>query len=271
MATFVAVRLGKANTWSLFASLLVVACTMLLSPSQFMDTYLFISFASLMLVTLISLTLDLRNQQQQHEAALLVSSRLEIELLKKNIQPHFILNTLTAVEEWIEESPKTAIQFIDALADEFRNMSIMAHKKLVPLTQEIELCRSHLKIMGFRKNINFYLEENIETNKILVPPAIFHTIIENAITHNNYRQGLITFKFTQKQLNNHSVCTLLTPLLAGKVQQTHGIESGTGMRYIKARLEESFAGAWELKEEIAEGYWVTKITIPEVFSDSSPC
>jgi hypothetical protein len=253
---------GKPGAGLTLSGLAITAVMMLVFPSQFMDKYLFLSFGILALFILGSLTLSLRKQQQEHDAAIINSSRLEIELLKKNIQPHFILNTLTAVEEWIEESPPTAIKFIDALAGEFRIMSKMAHEKLVPLAQELDLCESHLKIMSYRKNVDFRLNAVVDY-PVDVPPAIFHTLIENAITHNNYRKGVIEFKLTQEISDGHLRFDFSSPDMARKLASHEEVPtSGTGLKYIRARLEESFADNWKLEETQQVDEWVTAITLP---------
>lgn len=264
--TFVAIKLKQRDAIAACLSLSLVAILMLVFPRQFMDSYLFLSFGLLVLFTLVSLTLDLRARQKQHEAALLMSARLEIELLKKNIQPHFILNTLTAIEEWIEESPKVAIEFIDALANEFRVMSAMANQKLVPLVQELCLCRSHLEIMGFRTQIKFLLNTADLNENVMVPPAIFHTLLENAISHNNYRSGTIVFSLSLVEQQNTFVFRFIAPLVAAQHREATDrlkLEGGTGLRYIKARLEESFSQHWSLREEVQVAQWITQITIPK--------
>lgn len=264
--TLVAIKNKKRDAMVACLSLAFVAILMLVFPRQFMDSYLFLSFGLLVLFTLVSLTLDLRARQKQHEAALLMSSRLEIELLKKNIQPHFILNTLTAVEEWIEESPKVAIKFIDALADEFRVMSAMANQKLVPLAQELCLCRSHLEVMGFRTQIKFLLNTVDLDEYVMVPPAIFHTLLENAISHNNYRSGSIVFSLSLVEQESTLEFRFIAPLVAVQHRDTADqlkSEGGTGLRYIKARLEESFSQQWSLREEVQAAQWITQITIPK--------
>ena len=253
---------GKAGASLTLAGLVITGAMMLLFPNQFMDQYLFLSFGILALFILGSLTLSLRKQDQEHTAAIINSSRLEIELLKKNIQPHFILNTLTAVEEWIEESPATAIKFIDALANEFRIMSKMAHEKLVHLEQEIDLCESHLKIMSYRKNVDFRLSTKI-SDPVDIPPAIFHTLIENAITHNNYRKGVIEFKLRQQIVDEQMLFVFCSPHIAQPLNSREDNQTrGTGLKYIRARLQESFAGNWILEETQGTDEWVTTITIP---------
>ncbi len=278
VVVIIALRAKKSGARLTLLGLAVIAVMMLGFPEQFMDNYLFVSFGVLSMFTLASLTLKLREQHNEHQAAQLNSFRLEIELLKKNIQPHFVLNTLTAIEEWIEESPPTAIEFINTLADEFRIMNTMAHKKLVSLEQELSLCDSHLKLMGFRQDLEFKLirDVNIDT-ETLVPPAIFHTLLENAISHNHYRSGYVEFQISQRQsgqIDSHKlkyrhnpITTMTYCFKAPKAAMDsftpkNTINTGTGLRYIKARLEESFTGQWNYSETETEDSWVTTLSFP---------
>jgi hypothetical protein len=80
------------------------------------DFGLFISFTIIVLCMLYLHTIRARIIEEEHQASLLLSSRLQLELLKKNIQPHFLRNTLTSMMDWVEESPKQGAEFIQALA-----------------------------------------------------------------------------------------------------------------------------------------------------------
>ena len=99
-----------------------------LHSEAFLEYYFFPAFGVLIVCLLASLSLQSKKQRRQHETALVNAARLEIELLKKNIQPHFLMNTLTSVMEWIEEDPTTGVKFIEALADEFRILSEVSNR-----------------------------------------------------------------------------------------------------------------------------------------------
>src|SRR3546814_19410817 len=59
---------------------------------------------------------------REQDMARYAAQRLELDLLKQHLKPHFLMNTLTALAGWIEESPHTAVRMVDALADEFRTL-----------------------------------------------------------------------------------------------------------------------------------------------------
>jgi LytS/YehU family sensor histidine kinase len=219
----------------------------------------YIGFAFLVLFMLISLSIQTREQIRSQQSALLHSRRLEIELLKKNIEPHFLMNSLTSLMEWVERSPSKGIDFINALAAEFSILNNISSQQLIPVDQEIELCRSHLKIMGFRKDTVYRLETiNINTQE-KIPPAVILTIIENGISHNLINNENNVFTITYCREKNNKIYTMFAP---GEVKDTGEIMvKGTGIRYIEARLEESFPGKWRLTSQAVERGWETEITI----------
>src|SRR3546814_12137163 len=89
------------------------------------------------------------------------------------------MNTLTALAGWIEESPRTAVRMVDALADEFRTLVDVSGRALIPLEDELALCRAHLEVMGFRRDQAFVLDARLDPDSPAVPPAVLHPLIEN--------------------------------------------------------------------------------------------
>lgn len=219
----------------------------------------FLSFGVLIVFLLASLSLQSKKLREQHEQALVNAARLEIELLKKNIQPHFLMNTLTSVMEWIEEDPRTGVKFMEALADELRILSEVSDKKLIAIAQELDLCRSHLEIMSYRKAVRFNLIVDDINYDDMVPPALFHTLIENGITHNAFDTEVVSFRLTGEVLSQGRRYVLLSR--TNGTFSTNGYKEGTGLRYIKARLEESFGTQWEVTSGLSEKGWETVIDI----------
>jgi len=226
----------------------------------FYDFGLFIAFTIIVLSMLYLHTIRAKALEEAHNASLLLSSRLQLELVKKNIQPHFLRNTLTSLIDWIEESPQQGVVFIRALADEFDIMNSISEDTLIPIQREIELCRKHLDIMSFRKEICYTWEEkNIDPNEE-IPPAVIHTIIENGITHSlPPKKGCITFSLSFSREKNHKQYTLLT--MAENRNRKKENSNGTGFKYIKARLNESYGSNWHFESFAVEKGWCTTIKI----------
>lgn len=241
--------------------LAVALAVVLPSYGLFLDRYYFFVVAFILLALFTLEVLAARARERKMTLALVRSTRLELELLKRHIQPHFLMNTLTALAEWMEKNPKVGGEMIDVLAEEFRLLHDLTTEKLVPLEKELALCKAHLKLIGFRKNTTLTLKENIQDRSSQVPPAIFHTLIENALTHGKLGTGKSTFSIEQKIENGLAKYTFTAPL--GKGATASVKNSGFGTAYIEARLEEAFPGKFEL-EYGPKGTkaWVTTITIP---------
>lgn len=254
-----AVAKKKEGSWFALAGMALCLVLFYVDGYQFLDRFFFLAFGGLIVCLLASLSLQRRKQREAHERALVNAARLEIELLKKNIQPHFLMNALTSVTAWIEENPATGVKLIEALADEFRILSEVSDKKLIPMAQELALCRSHLAIMSHRTDITFALDVEGVHYEESVPPALFHTLVENGITHNAYDTDAVRFHLRAEDTPDGRRYTLITP--TGGVPPANGYAEGTGLRYVKARLEESFGTRWRLTSTPAEDGWKTVIDL----------
>jgi len=199
-----------------------------------------------------------RNEKAEREAQF-KSARLENELLKKNINPHFVLNTLTSIIVWLRKDSASAIKLIEALAEEFRMINQVSALKLIPITQEIDLCKAHLKIMSYRKGADYNLETIDIDEKDLIPPMIIHTLVENGLTHGYENKSAGTFKLKQI-INSDSIKYILTNDGDFNVEDTKG-STGFGAKYIKGRLEESYPGKWNFVSNKSDHGWESIIEI----------
>lgn len=242
-----------------FGGVLACLLALLLTGHRFLDAYFFPAFSVLVVCMLSALGLQMREQRRQHEAARLTAARLEIELLKKHLQPHFLMNTLTSAMGWLEEHPQTGARFIEALAEELHLLADISGERLIPMAQELALCRTHLELMGYRRDVRFHLRTHGIDENARVPPALFHTLIENGITHNVYHGDAVTFHLREEHRDGVRRYRFETPLEGTPAPA--GAE-GTGLRYVRARLDESFGERWSLVSEPRDGAWHTTIEIP---------
>jgi len=212
----------------------------------------------------LSISRRIREQDRLHEAAKLRSHRLETELLKKTIQPHFMMNTLLSIISLIGEDPKKAVKLIKALADEFRMINRISSQKQIRLQEELRLCRIHLELMGYRMDAKYEFHVEGTCDDDTVPPMIFHTLVENGLTHAYEAKESGHFWFEcargrdhiQYRLRNDG--SLLRPF---SHQSKPQIEEGMGLKYVRARLEECYTSHWEMEYGFNQDQWEVTITI----------
>lgn len=224
------------------------------------DYSLFISFTIIILCMLYLHSIRTSVIEAEHQSAVLLSSRLQLELVKKNIQPHFLRNTLTSMMDWVEESPKEGARFIQALALEFDIMNEISEQTLIPINKELELCKQHISVMGFRKEINYIWKQTGIDKMQLIPPAIIHTLLENGITHSEPLSGNI-IKFTLDYSLSKVAHQYTFETMAKNRQIMTNRAGGNGFKYIKARLTESYGQNWTFYSASTEKGWISTIQI----------
>lgn len=243
-----------------FIAMLALLASALVNKFIVYDYGLFISFTIIVLSMLYLHSIRASVIEAEHQNAVLLSSRLQLELLKKNIQPHFLRNTLTSMMDWVEESPKEGAKFIQALAREFDIMNEISEQILIPITKELELCRQHLSVMGFRKEINYSWEETGIDETQLIPPAIIHTLLENGITHSEPLPGN-SVKFVLYYSLSKEFHQYIFETIAQNRKVMTDRTGGNGFKYIKARLTESYGQNWTFESGSTINGWKSTIQI----------
>ena len=230
----------------------VAALSLWLSPFAFVDNVAYFAFDFLFLCLLCSHVLEVRRAQRE-------KSRLELEMVRRHMQPHFLMNTLTALAEWIEQEPKTAVRMIESLSEELRILGDMSTRRVVTAGDELRLCRSHLANMSLRKEIAYALEVDGVDDDRPVPPAVFHTLVENAITHGVSDNGHVTLRLSARTSRTRVRYVFEAP--AGE-DAADGNPQGTGTRYIEARLRETWGEAWSFRQGRVGAIWRAVIEVP---------
>jgi hypothetical protein len=234
---------------------------LVLAPFRFLDEHFYVVTASAIVLLFFEQVRHLRAAQAARAAMELRSARLELELLKRYLQPHFLLNTLTSLAEWVETDPRVGVRMIEALAEEFRLLARVGPLRTVDLRDELALCRLHLRVMSLRHDAPLQLDAVGVDEARQLPPAVLHTLIENALTHNHYPQGA-TFHVQETRAGDRRRYELLCPP-GRQHEQAPGVATGTGLDYVRARLAESFADRWRLTDGRApDGGWTTCIEVP---------
>jgi LytS/YehU family sensor histidine kinase len=222
-----------------------------LEPFGWLDVVAYFALDFLFICLLLSHVLEVR--RERHEKA-----RLELEIVRRHMQPHFLMNTLTALSEWIEQEPKTAVRMIDSLSEELRILAEMSTRTLVTADDELRLCRSHLETMSLRKDVAYWLDVDGVDVQQLVPPAVFHTLVENAITHAPVDDSRITLRLGATRDGDQTRYVFESP--AGDTTA----QTGSGTRYIEARLREAWGERWSMQQGRNGALWRTEIVVPAV-------
>jgi hypothetical protein len=218
-------------------------------------------FAALAVGMLVTAHTRMREQQRLSRTAALRAARLELQLLKTSIQPHFLMNTLTSIIEWIEVEPAVAARFVEAVAEELQLLARVSSEALIAIELELQLCHAHLAVMSLRHERHFHLRTiGIEPTEV-VPPAVFHTLIENGLTHGRFSTNDVEFVLKRCGGAQNREYRLLSPEAIAEPQAR--VDEGTGLRYVRARLEESWPGRTRVTGGVTALGWETVVQIDD--------
>ncbi|MCK9488820.1 MAG: histidine kinase [Xanthomonadales bacterium] len=200
-------------------------------------------------------TLDRHNARLREERA-----QLALQLLQRGIQPHWLMNTLTCLQELIEQAPSRASRLVESLAEQFDRLRESSRHALVPLADELALCRNHLDIVGqaLGQPIGFEVDaDDIDDMDFLLPPGVLHAQVENALTHagaSACTQQPLRLRVHRE--NGRRVLELHSP----RGHAAHRGQ-GTGSRYIQASLAAAFPDRWHFAQGADDAGWCGRIEL----------
>lgn len=177
---------------------------------------------------------ELRTSQLE---ARLATTRLQV--LKMQLHPHFLFNTLNAISELIYRDPESAERMISDLSDLLRMSFENLEVQEIPLKQELEFLEKYLEIELTRFHDRLKVNMNIspDTLDASVPNMILQPLVENAIKHGiapRATGGQINIAAARE--NGHLALTVSDNGLGVPFGDLDGLTEGVGLSNTRRRL-----------------------------------
>jgi sensor histidine kinase YesM len=158
--------------------------------------------AVLILVFMVAYLFVRQNKIKAEQA----NSLLEQKLLRSQMNPHFIFNSLQAIQNYIlKHDEKQAVKYLSSFAAVTRNVLENSRMDAIPLKKEISLLENYLQLQKLRFKSRFEYEivvdEAIDTENTAIPPMLAQPFIENAVEHgfHDIHDGRITVLYALKE------------------------------------------------------------------------
>ncbi|UIR54914.1 histidine kinase [Sphingobacterium sp. SRCM116780] len=145
---------------------------------------------SILTIVLLGITLlflyytnKLRREGQEKEKVL-----LQHQLLRTQMEPHFIFNTLSAVQSFIRlDNKENAIKYLNRFSQLLRSSLELSRENFVSLDDEIEMLENYLVLqqMRFENVFSYHIlyPHEHDFSEIMVPPMLIQPFVENALLH----------------------------------------------------------------------------------------
>ncbi len=114
------------------------------------------------------------------------AQRAELQMLRLQLNPHFLFNSLNNIATEIPDQPDTALEMTHDLADFLRlTLDQRGDGLIVPLAHEVEIMTSYLKIerQRFGGRLAFVVEVDPAARQVRVPGFLLQPLAENAVKH----------------------------------------------------------------------------------------
>jgi LytS/YehU family sensor histidine kinase len=129
--------------------------------------------------------------EKEKQELLLQNTQSELALLKMQVSPHFLFNTLNNIDYLITNDVVKASDCISRLGEILRYMIYDAKAEKIPLSKEIKHIRDYIELIRLRTSGQRYLNFNLtgETGYLQIAPMLFIPLIENAYKHASRKEG----------------------------------------------------------------------------------
>jgi len=171
----------------------------------------------------------------------------ELALLRSQINPHFLFNTLNNIDSMISRDTNKASDALIKLSGIMRYMLYEANTDKVPLEKEIEYIRHFVSLNRLRLKDPEFVNLNIEgdyKNKV-VAPMLFVPFIENAFKHGNKHSPSPGITIDIKIYDKEIYFEVINYISAAPVQIKDSV-GGIGLNITKRRLELLYPDNYDL-------------------------
>jgi len=214
---------------------------------------------------LVSNNQKLQERMQQEERLRGLVREAELSMLKSQINPHFLFNSLNSISSLTMSNPDEARDMIIRLSDFLRYSLKHRENEYVPLKEELRRIKDYLAIEKIRFGEKLQYEFNIsgESEEFQVPTMIFQPLFENAIRHSVYeavKPVLIRFDCGPE---NGFIKAVITNDFDPEVPTRDG--TGVGLQNVRQRIDLAYRGKGSARWTSTEGVFQVTILFPRMF------
>jgi two-component system, LytTR family, sensor kinase len=219
---------------------------------------------------IINLWYEWDSEKQRAEKADLLAHKAQLQMLRYQLNPHFLFNSLNTIKALVEEDKQKAKEVITELSEFLRYTLISKNFSNVPLKNELEAIKHYFEIQKIRYEEKLEVYYNIEPSAEEFPVLSFfiYPIVENAVKY-----GMKTSKLPLKIWISAKVLKDELEIIienSGKwLSENEKIMeidkgTGTGIENVKARLENAFRENFSFNIEQSEDKVIVRIKIRKI-------
>ncbi|HEU5147357.1 MAG TPA: histidine kinase [Chryseosolibacter sp.] len=207
-----------------------------------------------------------QKQEEEKSALNLKNREMQISLLKSQINPHFLFNTLNSINTLIGSSKEQARRVITQLSDIFRYALDSHGDQMVRLINELDFIDNYIRIqqVRFGDRLKFVKQVDFSCLGVRIPPMILQPLVENSVKY-----GIApkdeggTIVLTVKRFNTMIFFEVKDDGLGSNAKKVmDGSSSGVGLKNTDQRLKSIFGHGAGLRIRSNEWGYSVSFFIP---------
>jgi two-component system LytT family sensor kinase len=214
---------------------------------------------------LVSNSQKLQERLQQEERLRGMVRDAELNMLKSQINPHFLFNSLNSIASLTMSNPDEAREMIIRLSDFLRYSLKHRENEYVPLREELGRMKDYLAIekVRFGEKLQYEFIIRGECEAFLVPTMIFQPLFENAIRHSVYESvDPVTIRFSCIQ-EQESMKAVITNDYDPGVPSRKG--TGVGLQNVRQRITLAYNGMGSVEWTAQDSVFTVTILFPRIY------
>jgi two-component system LytT family sensor kinase len=207
----------------------------------------------------------LQERSQQEERLKGMVRDAELNMLKSQINPHFLFNSLNSIASLTMSNPEEAREMIIRLSDFLRYSLKHRENEYVPLEEELGRMKDYLAIEKVRFGEKLLYEFDIapECESFPVPTMIFQPLFENAIRHSVYESvDTVAIRFSCKPEKGY-MKAVVTNDYDPQVPSARG--TGVGLQNVRQRIMLAYKEKGTVQWEGSNGVFKVTILFPRIY------
>ncbi|RLD24558.1 MAG: hypothetical protein DRI70_08140 [Bacteroidetes bacterium] len=215
---------------------------------------------------LVSNSQKLQERAQKEERLKNLVRDTELNLLKSQINPHFLFNSLNSIASLTMSNPDEARDMIIRLSDFLRYSLKHRENEFLPLNEELGRMKDYLAIekIRFGEKLQYVFNISAECGKFPVPTMIFQPLFENAIRHSVYESiDPVTLRFDCIPENDY-MKTVISNDYDPKIPTKKG--TGLGLQNVRQRIELAYQEKGLVQWNGTDGVFAVTILFPRIFA-----
>lgn len=175
-------------------------------------------------------------------------SKRQLALLRQQIRPHFVFNSLHIIKALIRTDRDAAVQGIENFSEYLRaNIDVITSDTLIPFEKELSCTRAYVSLALADETRDICVDYDIKEKYFRIPALTVEPLVENAIRHGLTEGGKVTIS-TDRDGRGIVISVSDNGRGFGGVESGHSqAHTGTGINNVRTRLEALCGGTLEIK------------------------